>query len=292
MKDVPRFVKVGLLQMGMAVDIRENIATAVGLIGRAARQGAELVCLPELFTTRYMAQYEGSCLSHEEKCAYAETVPGRATDALCKAAKENGVIVVGGSVYEVDGKHLYNTAVVIDENGRMLGRYRKTHIPHDPYYYEQDYFEPGDTGFQLFDTSVGKVSVLICYDQWYPEAARCCALAGAEVIFYPTAIGHVRGHNPKEGDWHRPWEDVMRGHAIANGVPVVGVNRVGEEGQMRFWGGSFVIDAFGKTQKRLGLRQQVSVVSVDLDYGHEIKESWRFFHNRRPECYGKITERR
>jgi predicted amidohydrolase len=291
MKEVPRWVKVGLLQMGMEVEIEDNVYKAVKLIARAARQGAEIVCLPELFTTRYMAQYQGSCLALEEKCAYAETVPGRAVDALCKAAKANDVIVVGGSVYELDGDHLYNTSVVIDENGRMLGKYRKTHIPHDPYYYEQDYFEPGDTGFKVFDTSIGKVSVLICYDQWYPEAARCCALAGAELILYPTAIGHVADHDPKEGDWHRPWEDVMRGHAIANGVPVVGVNRVGIEDRMRFWGGSFVIDAFGKTQRRLGLKEQVSVVPVDLDYGREIRESWRFFHNRRPECYGMITQR-
>lgn len=284
-------IKLGLVQMKMEVGIEKNIQKAVMHIKEASRKGADIVCLPELFTTRYFAQYEGGGLSEEEKGAFLERIPGRTTDALCKVACDEGVVVVGGSIYErADGK-FFNTSVVIDADGEVLGTYRKTHIPHDENFYEQDYFAPGDTGFKVFNTRYGRVSVLICYDQWFPEAARVCALEGAEVIFYPTAIGLVDGIEQSEGDWQKAWENVMRGHAIANNVVVAGVNRCGREDKMEFWGGSFVIDAFGKTLKRAGKGETVMVQEVDLEHGAEIRRGWRFFANRRPECYSKLVEK-
>jgi agmatine deiminase len=172
----------------------------------------------------------------------------------------------------------------------MLGKYRKIHIPHDENFFEQHYFTPGDLGFNVYKTDSGKIGTLICYDQWFPEAARTLALMGAEMVFYPTAIGLVRGMKQSEGDWQQAWENVMRGHAIANGMVVVAVNRAGNEDQMDFWGGSFVIDAFGKTLARAGCGEEVVMATVDLDHGRRVREGWRFFYNRRPEQYTKIVE--
>jgi agmatine deiminase len=200
------------------------------------------------------------------------------------------VALVGGSIYESDDDRTYNTSTVFSDKGKMLGKYRKTHIPQDQYYFEKEYFEPGDTGFAVFETDQARIASLICYDQWYPEAARCCALLGADVIFYPTAIGTVRGIQQTEGNWHRAWENVMRGHAIANSLVIAAVNRAGTEDRMRFWGGSFVIDAFGKTLRRAGSKEGVVICDIDLDHGQEVREGWRFFRNRRPECYGQIVE--
>jgi len=291
MNQARRKVKLGLVQMEMAVSPEENLLKAVAGISKAAKRGADIVCLPELFTTRYFAQYEGDDLSDEERGAFLERIPGRVTDALCKAARDNDVVVVGGSLYERSDKGLFNTSIVIDADGTLLGKYRKTHIPHDENFYEQHYFKPGDTGFQVFDTKRGRLGVLICYDQWFPEAARACALMGSELIFYPTAIGLSEGIEQAEGDWQKAWENVMRGHAIANNIAVAAVNRCGKEDKMTFWGGSFVCDAFGKTLKRGGRKETVIVQEVDLDHGARIREGWRFFTNRRPECYSKIVEK-
>ncbi len=259
------------------------------MIGSAAEGGARIVCLPELFTTPYFPQYKGSRPSDMEGSDWVDTVPGRTTKELASAAKENEVVLVGGSIYELAHGRLFNTSVVFDEQGRLLGRYRKTHIPHDESFYEQHYFEKGDTGFQVFDTSKGRIGVLICYDQWFPEAARAVALKGAEIVFYPTAIGTARGIRQSEGNWQQAWEGVMRGHAIANNMVVCGVNRSGREDKMSFWGGSFVCDAFGKTLKRAGRGEEIVLCKVDLDHGKEVREGWRFFYNRRPECYGALT---
>lgn len=290
-KEARRTVKLGLLQMSMDIEPEKNLDRAVHMVARAARHDADIVCLPELFTTRYFAQYDGNDLTMEERSAFLERVPGKVTDTLCQIAKENEVVLVGGSIYEKDEERLFNTSVVIDADGTMLGKYRKTHIPHDENFYEQHYFEPGDTGFEVFDTRYGKISVLICYDQWFPEAARICALRGAEMIFYPTAIGTVEGIEQTEGNWQRAWENVMRGHAIANNVVVAGVNRCGKEDKMHFWGGSFICDAFGKTLIRGGGHQRVVLREVDLDHGVEVRRGWRFFENRRPQCYSDITKK-
>jgi len=283
-----RKVRLGLLQMRMQEDPISNLERAVALIERAANGGANLVCLPELFTTKYFAQYEAK---DEVPSELLDTVPGKASGLLSAAARKNGVVVIGGSIFESDKDKMFNTSMVFDPRGKLLGIYRKTHIPQDQHYFEQEYFTPGDTGFQVFDTEFGRFSVMICYDQWFPEAARVSALKGAEMAFYPTAIGTVKGIKQTEGNWHRAWENVMRGHAIANGMAVAGINRVGREDQMSFWGGSFAIDAFGKTLKRAGRDETALLVDVDLDHGREVREGWGFFSNRRPECYSRLTER-
>ncbi len=284
-----RKLTLGLVQMSMSEDMDGNLDHAIDLIGKASRSGAEVVCLPELFTTRYFAQYQGE-EQEERGLACLDTIPGKATKALAAAARKHRITLVGGSIYESDGDCTYNTSAVFSNKGKLLGKYRKTHIPQDQYYFEKEYFEPGDTGFVVFETDQAKIASLICYDQWYPEAARCCALLGADVIFYPTAIGTAKGIQQSEGNWHRAWENVMRGHAIANSLVVAAVNRAGSEDRMRFWGGSFVIDAFGKTLKRAGSKEEVVVCDIDLDHGKEVREGWRFFRNRRPECYQKIVE--
>lgn len=285
-----RHVVLGLVQMQMEDDLQSNIQHALSLVERAADQGAELVCLPELFTTRYFAQYESS--PEPPPMAVTDTIPGIVSHALSACARQNRIVLVGGSIFERAGGRTYNTCMVFDADGSMLGTYRKTHIPQDQYYFEKEYFAPGDTGFQVFETRCGRIAPLICYDQWFPEAARICALQGAEIVLYPTAIGTVKGISQAEGDWHRAWENVMRGHAIANGMVVAGANRAGREDRMRFWGGSFVIDAFGKTLKRAGSKEQVLVQQIDLDHGLGVREGWRFFHNRRPEMYGRLVERK
>lgn len=283
-----REIDIGLVQMSMVRDPEQNLRKAVEMIGMAARKGAQVICLPELFTTPYFPQYdirEGG----GRQAVPRETVPGPITEALSEAAREARAIVIGGSLYEADGDHLFNTAPVLDLDGRMLGKYRKTHIPHDDYFHEQSFFEPGDTGFRVFATARGRIGVMICYDQWYPEAARCNALLGAELVFYPTAIGTVEGIEQEEGDWQQAWENVMRGHAIANGMVVAACNRVGTEDRIKFWGGSFVIDAFGKTLARGSREEEVVMATVDLEHGENVRRGWGFFPNRRPECYSILT---
>jgi len=283
-----RKVTLGLLQMRMQEDQGENLQTGVGMIERAAAGGANVVCLPELFTTKYFAQYESTGGVPRE---ILDSIPGRGSEVLSSAARENGVVVIGGSIFEAAGHKLFNTSMVFDQKGSMLGIYRKAHIPQDQFYFEQEYFAPGDTGFKVFETEFGRLSVMICYDQWFPEAARASALLGAEMVFYPTAIGTVDGVRQTEGNWHRAWENVMRGHAIANGMVVAGVNRVGREDRMSFWGGSFVADAFGKTLRRAGRAETVLLVDVDLDHGREVRDGWGFLRNRRPECYSRLVEK-
>jgi agmatine deiminase len=282
-------VSIGLVQMKMGEKPEENLRKAVGCIEEAAKKGAQVICLPELFTTRYFPQSAKDVKNLPN--TFFEKIPGFATNALSKAAREHKVILIGGSIYEKTGKKLFNTSVVFDTNGEIIGTYRKMHIPKDDCFFEQDYFAPGDEGFQAFKTSLAKIGVLICYDQWFPEAARINALLGADIIFYPTAIGTVEGIEQTEGNWKEAWENVMRGHAIANGMIVAAVNRVGIEGKMRFWGGSFVCDAFGKTIARAGNGEQVLVCDVDLEHGKNVREGWRFFYNRRPGEYARLTKK-
>ncbi len=277
--------------MGMSSDPRANLSKAVSMIGEAAGRGAQVVCLPELFATPYFPQYDVSAAVRREDAPH-DTVPGEVDRALSAAAREHGIVLVGGSIYERAGDRFFNTSLLYGQDGALLGKYRKTHIPHDEDFFEQSYFEPGDTGFRAFDTGRGRIAPLICYDQWFPEAARVTALMGAEVIMYPTAIGTADGIEQWEGDWQQAWENVMRGHAIANSVVVAAVNRAGREDRMDFWGGSFVIDAFGKTLARAGRGEEVVLATVDLEHGRNVREGWRFFHNRRPECYRRIVERK
>ncbi len=278
-------VTVGLIQMSMGPDRAKNVEKAVRMIGDAAARGAGIVCLPELFTTPYFPQSEKADAS-----MFSEPVPGETTNILSKAAAASKVVIVGGSVFESDKKKLYNTTVVFDENGKLLGKYRKMHIPHDPSFYEQNYFEPGDSGFKVFQTKFGKIGTLICYDQWFPEAARINALMGADIIFYPTAIGLVDGVQQAEGKWQDAWETVQRGHAIANATAVCAVNRVGKEGQMRFWGGSFVSSQFGTILVRGDDNEGIVLAEIDLGLGKAVKEGWGFFRNRRPGAYKSMTE--
>jgi agmatine deiminase len=208
-------------------------------------------------------------------------------------AKKRKIVIIA-PLFErgKDGK-FYNSAVVIDSNGEMMGTYRKAHIPQDPYFYEKNYFEAGDSDYKVFETTFARIGVLICYDQWFPEPARINALKGAEIVFYPTAIGYVKGYTSADGDWHEAWETVQRAHAIANGIHVVAVNRVGEEGELEFWGGSFVCDSFGKVLAEASItKEEVLVVTVDLAHNKRIQEGWGFLRNRRPGTYQQLVKDR
>ncbi len=278
----PHFVKIGLVQMSMSHDPIENLEKAQKMIALAARRGAQIVCLPELFNSLYFPQQEKSRQA-------SEPIPGHTTRALSNAAKENKLVLVGGSIYEKDGKKSYNTSVAFDEDGKILGKYRKVHVPHDPSFYEQSYFTPGNR-YHVFETKHARIGVLICFDQWYSEPARILKLMGADIIFYPTAIGWVKGIDPVEGDWHEAWEGVQRGHAISNSVSIAAVNRVGTEEDMTFWGGSFLCDQFGTIVKRANDREQVVLATCNLSLGEEIEEGWGFLHNRRPRTYSKLLK--
>jgi predicted amidohydrolase len=275
-------VKLGLVQMRMAEQREKNLTKALRMVKTAADRGANVVCLPELFDSLYFPQEERSNV-------VPEAIPNATTRALSAAAKENGIVLVGGSLYEKSKQGAYNTATVFDADGSMLGRYRKVHIPQDPSFYEQDYFYPGDR-YEVFETSAGKIGVLICFDQWYPEPARIAKLLGAQILFYPTAIGTVAGVDQVEGDWQSAWEAVQRGHAIANSLVVAAVNRVGVEREMRFWGGSFVCDQFGTTLAHADTSEQVLVATCDLDLATNIEKGWGFLRNRKPKTYGRLVK--
>ena len=283
---------VALVQMGCDADRETNLAKAEAAIGEAAKLGAQIVCLPELFTGPYFCQTEDYHLFD-----LAEPVPGPSSERLGKAAKLHGVVVVG-SLFEKRMPGVYhNTATVHDADGSFLGIYRKMHIPDDPMFLEKYYFTPGDTGWKVFDTKYAKVGTLVCWDQWYPEAARLTALQGAEVIFYPTAIGWHPQEKAEYGDaQHSAWETSMRGHAIANGVYVGAVNRVGHEkltgDGLEFWGRSFVSDPFGRLLKVADTaKEEIVTVTCSRKWMEEIRRNWPFFRDRRIDFYGGITKR-
>lgn len=276
----PDRVNIGLVQMQMSEDRERNVDKAVRMLREARQKGAEIVCLPELFSSLYFPQDK---VSEEEPV----TIPGPITRTLSKSAKENNVILVGGSIYEKAAKKTYNTSVLFDQRGRILGKYRKVHLPQDPSFYEQNYFSRG-SNFAVYNTKYCKIGLLICFDQWYPEAARIEKLMGAQIIFYPTAIGWVKGIDPAEGNWHEAWQSVQVGHAISNSVVVVAVNRVGVEKNMQFWGGSFVCDQFGKILARADDKEQVIVTSCDLTLGRNVEEGWGFQRNRVPRSYSRL----
>ena len=283
---------IALVQMKCAPDAPTNRERAVAAIREAAKQGAQIVCLPELFTGPYFCQKEDVALFD-----LAEPIPGPSTDCLAAAAKANGVVVIG-SLFERRMAGVYhNTATVHDADGSFLGIYRKMHIPDDPLFLEKFYFTPGDTGWKVFDTKYAKVGTLVCWDQWYPEAARLTALQGAEVIFYPTAIGWHPKEKAEYGEaQHAAWETSMRGHAIANGIYVGAVNRIGHEylvgDGLEFWGQSFVSDPFGRMLKRATVdAEEIVLVKCDRKVMEDVRRNWPFFRDRRIDFYGNITKR-
>ena len=279
-------LKIGLVQTKVSEDVEENLAKTARFIKQAARRGAGIVCLQELFAQRYFAQTKDATFFTR-----AETLPGQLSRFLSKCASDYQVFLIGGSIYErgEDGK-FYNTSLIYDSRGRLAGKYRKMHIPHDPNYYEQYYFSPGNLGYVQVNTGKTVVAPLICYDQWYPEAARVNAIQGAQVIFYPTAIGWFKELKRDEPFSARRWEDAMRAHASLNGIFVAAVNRVGREDDLRFWGASFIADPFGEVVARAShSKEEVLVASIDLKRIRESQEGWRFLHNRRPQSYADMV---
>jgi N-carbamoylputrescine amidase len=275
-------LKIGLVQTKVSENLDENLNKTAQFIKQAAKKGAEIVCLQELFAYRYFAQTKD-----DRFFDIAEPVPGRLSRFLAECATSNHVLLVGGSIYErgADGK-FYNTALIFDRDGTLAGKYRKMHIPHDPNYYEQHYFSPGDIGYVQVNTGTAVIAPLICYDQWYPEAARINTIQGAQIIFYPTAIGWFKELKRNEPFSAQRWEDAMRAHASLNGIFTAAVNRVGREGDLRFWGGSFVADPFGEVIARASRsKEEVLIARLDLSRVRESQEGWRFLHNRRPQSY-------
>jgi N-carbamoylputrescine amidase len=285
--------EIGLIQMRCSEDPSENLENAIALIRDAAAQGAQIVCLQELFRTVYFCQEE-----NHKYFQYAEAIPGPTTERLSTLAKELQVVIVA-SLFERRAAGLYhNTAAVIDADGSLLGIYRKMHIPDDPLFYEKFYFTPGDLGFRCWQTKYARVGVLICWDQWYPEAARLTALRGAEIIFYPTAIGWHPSEKAEFGErQHSSWETVQRGHAIANGCYVAVPNRVGHEAPaggdgLEFWGRSFIADPAGQILARAnGEKPEVLIASIDSKALETQRVHWPFLRDRRIEAYGELTKR-
>lgn len=283
-----RKVKVALVQMSCVEQKEPNVAKALTRIGEAKRAGAQVVCLQELFHNQYPCQSEDHVRFGE-----AEPIPGPTSELLSAAAKEHGVVVIG-SLFEKRTAGLYhNTAVVYDVDGKAAGVYRKMHIPDDPLYYEKFYFTPGDLGFRSFETRYGRIGVCVCWDQWFPEAARLTALTGAELLFYPTAIGWHPSEKAEYGKaQHSAWETMMRSHSIANGLFVCAPNRVGVEGNIEFWGGSFISDPNGNLlAKASHEREEILLAECDLEKIDVVRTHWPFLRDRRIDAYGGLVKR-
>jgi N-carbamoylputrescine amidase len=291
--------RVGLVQMSCGPDPDANLEKAAERVRSGAHQGADVICLPELFRAQYFCQREDIALFD-----LAEPIPGPSTEKLGAVAQEEHVVVVA-SLFERRAPGLYhNTAVVLENDGRIAGLYRKMHIPDDPLYYEKFYFSPGDLGFRAFDTSAGRIGTLVCWDQWYPEGARITALQGANVLFYPTAIGwHPHEKEEFGTEQYDAWQTIQRAHAIANGVYVAAVNRVGlEHGDVRgnrvegpgleFWGGSFLADSFGRViAKASHDKEEILIGEIDLQKMEDTRRNWPFLRDRRIDAYGPIVSR-
>jgi N-carbamoylputrescine amidase len=286
----PEKVAVGLVQMSCRTDVNENTEKVLARIDEAATQGAQIVSTQELFRSQYFCQTEDHA-----NFALAEPIPGPSTDALCELAKRRQIVIVA-SLFERRAPGLYhNTAVVIDADGSLVGRYRKMHIPDDPLFYEKFYFTPGDLGFRAFDTRYGRIGVLICWDQWYPEGARLTALAGAQILFYPTAIGWHPSERAEYGDaQHSSWETIQRSHAIANGVYVAVANRVGHEGDpgIQFWGQSFIADPSGQIMTKGSVEnEEILIAECDFNRIDVQRTHWPFLRDRRIDAYQEISKR-
>jgi N-carbamoylputrescine amidase len=283
---------VGLVQMSCSLDANENLAKAEAKIREAAAQGAQVVCLQELFRSQYFCREETA-----ELFKLAESIPGPSTNALGKLAKDLKIVLIA-SLFERRAAGLYhNTAAILNPEGEIEGLYRKMHIPDDPLYYEKFYFTPGDLGFRAFNTKFGRIGVLVCWDQWYPEGARITSLAGADILFYPTAIGWHPSEKAEHGAGQLDaWRTIQRSHAIANGVYVAAVNRVGFEGDaqsgLEFWGSSFVADPFGKVIAEASIdKEEILIVECDPRRSEEIRRNWPFLRDRRIDAYSPITSR-
>jgi len=281
-------VNVGLVQMACRDNRQENIDVVVMKIREAALMGARIICLQELFASIYFCWEE-----NYEHFKLAEPIPGPSTTLFCSLAKELDVVIVA-SLFEKRAEGVYhNTIAVIDADGSYLGIYRKHHIPDDPGYYEKFYFSPGDNGYKVFETKYGRIGTLICWDQWYPEAARITSLLGAQILFYPTAIGWELSQTEAVNKLqYQAWKTIQQGHAIANGVFVVAVNRTGVEGRMNFWGGSFISDPFGEILYEASHNTDiVHVEELDLRQIDEIRVHWPFLRDRRIDSYNPILNR-
>ena len=293
MKHPPQKVTLGLLQQASEADPAANLAHAREAVTKAARSGAQIICMQELFAYQYFAQSED-----HGNFSLAEPIPGPSTEAFQQIAREEKVVIIA-SLFEKRTVGLYhNTAAIIDTDGSLLGIYRKMHIPDDPLYYEKFYFTPGDLGFRAWDTAFGKIGVLICWDQWFPEAARLTALAGAEILLYPTAIGWHPSEKIAEGEHqHNAWQTIQRSHAVANGCFLAAINRVGHEKPagddgIEFWGQSFVCAPSGKIMAHASTDQpEILVVEIDLAQVNAARTHWPFLRDRRIDAYGGIAER-
>lgn len=274
--------------MKMSSQPEKNLAKALKMSETAAKKMANIICLPELFKTLYFPQKEDP-----KNFSFSESIPGKTTEVFSRFAKNHKTVVIA-PIFEERAHGLYhNSAVIIDIDGKISGKYRKMHIPHDPCFEEKYYFAPGDLGFQSIKTAYGNIGPLICWDQWYPEGARLTALAGAQILFYPTAIGWFKT-DPQElrGELHDTWETIQRSHAIANGVFVCSVNRVGTEGKLIFWGASFIADPFGKILARASHdREEIVMASCDLRRIKQTRENWHFLRDRRIDAYKGLTKR-
>ena len=283
-------LSLGIVQMSCLKDKSDNLKKGIEKIREAAKKGAQIICLQELFTSLYFCDREDY-----ENFNLAEPIPGPSTEVLQKVAAETKTVIIG-SLFEKRTKGIYhNTTVVIYADGSYLGKYRKMHIPDDPAYYEKFYFTPGDLGYQVFKTAYAKVGILICWDQWYPEAARITSLMGAEILFYPTAIGWSTEQDlPTNDEQYQAWQIIQRSHAVANGVHVVSVNRVGleQDGAMKFWGGSFISNPFGRILSQASTDQEeVIVQEIDTDKTESYRTHWPFLRDRRIDSYQPITKR-
>ena len=285
---------IALVQMSCGAVPHENLGSALAKVEEAARRGAKVICLPELFRSQYFCQKEDPALFD-----LAEPVPGPSTEALGKLAGKHKVVIIV-PVFERRTAGIYhNSLVVIDSDGSIAGLYRKMHVPDDPAYYEKFYFTPGDRGFQAIQTSAGKIGTLICWDQWYPEAARLATLQGAEMLFYPTAIGWHPSEKAQEGESQRSaWQTIQRSHAIANGVFVAAVNRVGHEKPdeggvgIEFWGSSFMCDPFGTVLTEASMdKEEIVLAEVNVSRVEEVRRNWPFLRDRRVDAYGGLTKR-
>ena len=283
-----KLVKIGLIQMSCGPSPKKNLQKALKMISAAAKKGAQIVALPELFTSQYF------CQQADNKSAFslAEPIPNPITDALSDIAFKHKIVLVGGSLFEKHNKKFYNTSPVFLPDGSLAGLYRKTHIPEDNLYHEQHYFKSSTEGVKIFKTPFGRVAVLICYDQWFPEFARISALKGAEIIFYPTAIGTIDEKVEKNitGDWQQMWTNVQLGHSAANCVAVCAINRVGREGAITFWGGSFIADPASKILAKAKNKEQVLIAELDLSKVKALQKAWRFFECRQPKQYKDLSK--
>jgi N-carbamoylputrescine amidase len=278
-------ISVGLVQMACSPDTQKNLGKAVGYVRSAAKQGAQIICLPELFLTRYFCQTEDT-----KNFSLAEPLPGPTSEILSRLANELQVVLIV-PLFEKRTEGIYhNTAIIIDADGSLAGTYRKMHIPDDPCFFEKFYFTPGDTGFKSFPTRYGKVGVLICWDQWFPEAARLTALSGAQFLFYPTAIGYKDEDTKLSGQQILAWETIQKSHAISNGVFLGCVNRIGKENSLTFWGRSFICNPFGEVIGQAENKPHVLIAQCPIPEIEKTRQDWPFLRDRRVDSYKDLSK--